>query len=252
MADPELTNWCKQNGTIFNGILAAFVSEGWRGIIATKDLQPGEVVLRVPERLLLTTRSAARDPQLVAALQRHRVGQNGGDGKVLSPHQVLGCHLLLEVSRGPDSFWWPYLKQLPRSYTSLANFVDDVVGELQLQHARDVATAAIDRAREEWREVLPLLQDLGLPKRFTAFRGWLWATSTLQSRTMYLPWCPAGALTPYGDLHNYQPPPAPYTPQLRTPATSIAASAATSPCCIASVTTPPATVGIPAENESSL
>ncbi|GLC41210.1 hypothetical protein PLESTB_001526700 [Pleodorina starrii] len=243
MADPELTSWCNRNGIEFNGIVAEYVSEGWRGIVATKDLQPGEVVLRVPERLLMTTRSAARDPQLAASMQRHqaRTAPAAGSGAAgaavgscgLSPFQALACHLLLEVSRGPDSFWWPYLKQLPRSYTSLANFGPDDAAALQLQHARDAAVAAADRAREEWRGALPVLHELGLPKRFTSFRAWLWAASSLHSRTMYLPWCPAGALTPYGDLHNYQPPPAPYTPQLGGPAAVAAGradAAAASPC----------------------
>ncbi|EFJ52354.1 hypothetical protein VOLCADRAFT_86703 [Volvox carteri f. nagariensis] len=170
MADQELTSWCMLNGVTFNGIVAAFVSEGWRGIVATRDLQPGEAVLRVPERLLLTTRSAARDPQLAAALQRHTERSRGvaaapscGGGCGLGPHQVLACHLLLEVSRGPQSFWWPYLKQLPRSYTSLANFSPDDVAELQLQDALDAAEAAVERARTEWRQALHVLHDLPAP-----------------------------------------------------------------------------------------
>lgn len=46
-------------------------------------------------------------------------------------------------------------------------------------------------------------------------QAWLWAASTLSSRTMYVPYDPAGALTPFGDLHNYAPPPPPLTPCLR-------------------------------------
>jgi hypothetical protein len=132
----------------------------------------GEVVLRVPAHLLLTTRSAARDPQLAAALQRNRLRTAGDDSTStgpalceetpgLSPHQLLACHLLLEVSRGPDSFWWPYLKQLPRSYTSLANFAAEDTAALQLQQGRDAAAAAVERARGEWRAALPVLRDLG-------------------------------------------------------------------------------------------
>ena len=34
---------------------------------------------------------------------------------------------------------------------------------------------------------------------------------------MYLPGAPAGALTPLGDLHNYQPPAAPFTPTFQLP-----------------------------------
>ncbi|PNH05183.1 Protein SET DOMAIN GROUP 40 [Tetrabaena socialis] len=222
MPHEELAGWCEQHGVVLNGIAAGFVEEGWRGVIATKDLAPDDVVLRVPERLLLTTRSAVRDPALAAALlrasapsdPRQHPSASSSLNAGLSPHQVLACHLLLEVSRGAASFWWPYLRQLPRSYSSLPNFAAADAAELQLRHARDAAETAAERAEEEWRGALPVLQHLGLPKRFAGLRAWLWAACTLHSRTMYLPWCPAGALTPFGDLHNYQPPPPPYTPSL--------------------------------------
>ncbi|KAG2448798.1 hypothetical protein HYH02_006149 [Chlamydomonas schloesseri] len=217
MAEPELLAWCAKHGVEFGGIEAAYVSEGWRGIVATRALTPGEAVLRVPGRLLMTSRSARADPHLAAALARLAASPDPDDAAAaaaLTPHQLLATHLLHEVSKGPDSFWYPYLKQLPRSYTSPAHFSADDVAALQLQLAQDVAAAAVERAKQEWRGALPLLQALGLPKRFTLLRSWLWAASTLHSRTMYLPWCPAGALTPFGDLHNYAPPPPPYVPQV--------------------------------------
>ncbi|GFR42519.1 hypothetical protein Agub_g3413, partial [Astrephomene gubernaculifera] len=155
--------------------------------VATKDLQPDEVILRVPEHLLLTTRSALREPHFTTALCRcypsfnpslpsssaphtspspapstsHRSSTTTPSLLPLSPHQLLACHLLHEVSKGPDSFWWPYLKQLPRSYTSLLNFSPQETAELQLRHACDVAAEAAEKAREEWQGALPLLQELG-------------------------------------------------------------------------------------------
>nr|ADX78230.1 CIA6 [Chlamydomonas reinhardtii] len=232
MADPELLAWCRKHGVEFGGIQAAYVDEGWRGVVATRDLAPGDTVLRVPGRLLMTTRSARADPALAAALSRLAASPDPDDvaaAAALTPHQLLATHLLHEVSKGPESFWHPYLQQLPRSYTSLAHFSADDAAALQLQLAQDVAAAAAERAREEWQGALPLLRALGLPKRFALLRSWLWAASTLHSRTMFLPWCPAGALTPFGDLHNYAPPPPPYVPQLgvaedRTAAESAAAA----------------------------
>ncbi|GFR42520.1 hypothetical protein Agub_g3414, partial [Astrephomene gubernaculifera] len=90
----------------------------------------------------------------------------------------------------------------------------------------------------------------GLPKRFTVLRAWLWAASTLHSRTMYLPWCPAGALTPYGDLHNYQPPPPPYTPQLGGVAMAAAAPGVTAVVARNAGNTTGAVVGAAAANDT--
>lgn len=124
----------------------------------------GDTVLRVPGRLLMTTRSARADPALAAALSRLAASPDPDDvaaAAALTPHQLLATHLLHEVSKGPESFWHPYLQQLPRSYTSLAHFSADDAAALQLQLAQDVAAAAAERAREEWQGALPLLRALG-------------------------------------------------------------------------------------------
>lgn len=55
----------------------------------------------------------------------------------------------------------------------------------------------------------------GMPAPFTSLHAWRWSAATVASRTMHLPGsCPAGALTPFGDLFNHQPPPAPLLPDL--------------------------------------
>lgn len=69
MASPELLDWCRRGGVQWDGIEAGYVGEGWRGVVATRDLAAGTCVLRVPQRLLMTASSARRDPQLSAALK---------------------------------------------------------------------------------------------------------------------------------------------------------------------------------------
>lgn len=53
--------------------------------------------------------------------------------KVLSPSpQVLAVHLLHEVSKGEVSFWCPYLRSLPRSYTTAMCFRPGDIEALQV------------------------------------------------------------------------------------------------------------------------
>ncbi len=59
-----------------------------------------------------------------------------------------------------------------------------------------------------------LLMPVGLPKKWCSLKAWLWASSTVCSRTMHVPFSSAGALTPFGDLHNYHPPPPPHYPEI--------------------------------------
>ncbi len=59
-----------------------------------------------------------------------------------------------------------------------------------------------------------LLMPEGLPKKWCSLKAWLWASSTVCSRTMHVPYSSAGALTPFGDLHNYHSPPPPHYPEI--------------------------------------
>ena len=55
------------------------MADGWRGVLATQVLESGDCLLSVPETLLMTGRSARRDPLLNATLVQH---------PQLSPYQV--------------------------------------------------------------------------------------------------------------------------------------------------------------------
>lgn len=74
------SDWCAASGIAPNGIQAGFVAHGWRGIVAMTSIHPGTVVLEVPERLLMSRRSAEADPVLRRVLQAH---------PGLQPEQVL-------------------------------------------------------------------------------------------------------------------------------------------------------------------
>lgn len=50
------------------------------------------------------------------------------------------------------------------------------------------------------------MNELNLKSQFLAFRAWLWASATISSRTLHIPWDDAGCLCPVGDFFNYAPP----------------------------------------------
>lgn len=53
-----------------------------------------------------------------------------------------------------------------------------------------------------------------MPAKFKTLGAWRWAAATVASRTMHLPDDAAGALMPFGDLHNHRSPPAATQPDL--------------------------------------
>ncbi|KAK9811842.1 hypothetical protein WJX72_011071 [[Myrmecia] bisecta] len=195
---PLFLEWLAKHGVKQHNISGAHV-DGLRGVVATADIEPDTVILEVPESLLMTAHSARQDTVLNSTLHSH--------GQGLSAEQVLAVHLLHEVSKGETSFWAPYLQQLPHSYTTLAHFSPEACEALQCPYARSVAHQAVQQQAADWQQAKPVLKALGLPPKWRSKKAWLWASATVSSRTMYVPFCKGGALTPFGDLHNYCPPP---------------------------------------------
>ena len=209
--DAAFWAWATSSGVEAIRCAPGEVSEGWRGVVATDDIAADDVVLRVPGELLMSARSAARDPDLVAAFEN-------APSPGLTPADRLCCHLLREAARGAASPWHLYIAQLPRAYNILACWSDAERAELQVPHAVDAAARAAEEVRAARRRAAPALDALALPRAFRGERAWLWAHATVSSRTVFVPFDPAGALCPVGDLFNYAPPPPAHAPKfLGTP-----------------------------------
>ncbi|WOL16853.1 hypothetical protein Cni_G25641 [Canna indica] len=182
-----------------------FPDAGGRGLAAARDLRKGELILRVPKSSLLTTDSAMDDKKLAYCIERHR--------HRLSSTQMLVVVLLAEVGKGRRSRWYPYLVQLPRSYNTLANFTSFEIHALQVEDAIWVSEKAITIAKSDWKEAVSLMQELDFKPQLLTFRSWLWASATISSRTLHIPWDSAGCLCPVGDLFNYAAPDEDYCPE---------------------------------------
>jgi hypothetical protein len=165
-------------------------------------------VLRVPRRLLMCVESARRDPEMQAALEQ------ADPQHLLSSEQVLAAHLLHEAAKGPASFWHPYIRSLPPSYSTAACLSEAEVAALQAPTAVQAARAAAAAAHEQHCSARALLRSLRLEPKWRSAAAWRWAASTISSRAMHMPADPAGALAPLADFHNFRPPPFPVTPTL--------------------------------------
>ncbi|KDP35711.1 hypothetical protein JCGZ_10483 [Jatropha curcas] len=177
--------------------LSHFPDAGGRGLGAARDLWKGELVLRVPKPALLTRDSLLKDGLLSSFVNGH---------PSLSPTQILTVCLLYEMGKGKSSFWYPYLMHLPRSYETLATFSEFEKQAFQVDDAVWTTEKAISKAESEWKEANLLMQELKLKPRFLTLRAWIWASATISSRTLHIPWDEAGCLCPVGDLFNYAAP----------------------------------------------
>ncbi|OAY65229.1 Protein SET DOMAIN GROUP 40 [Ananas comosus] len=174
-----------------------FPDAGGRGLGAARDLKKGELVLRVPRTALLTSDSVVRDEKIACCIKRY---------PHLSSTQILAVCLLAEVGKGKSSKWYPYLLQLPQYYSTLANFTDYEIKSFQLEDTIWVAEKAVKKAKSDWEEVITLMKEMQLKPQLLTLKSWLWASATVSSRTLHIPWDSAGCLCPVGDLFNYAAP----------------------------------------------
>lgn len=181
MAEAELLDWAHSNHVTdaakeqpscigYSLAIATFPHAGGRGLAAARDLKEGELILMVPENALLSVESAKEDAHFMKALQLF---------PDLSPVQVLIALLLREIGKGALSRWFPYLKTLPRSYQTLAQFSRFEIQALQVEDAVWAAERAVEMAHKEWEETKPLLQTLGLRHHLLTLKVWRWACSTV-------------------------------------------------------------------------
>lgn len=119
-------------------------------------------------------------------------------------------HLLREIAKGRTSERFPYLVHLPRYYHTASFYSPFEAQALQVKDAVSMAEGVVQNSREEWLQARPVLEKLGLGRRFCTLQGWLWAFATISSRTLYVPWDEAGTLCPVGDFFNYACPGVPY------------------------------------------
>ncbi|XP_060194309.1 protein SET DOMAIN GROUP 40 [Lycium barbarum] len=175
-----------------------FPEAGGRGLEAARDIRKGELILSVPKGALMTSQSLMMNDEVLSiAMKKH---------PTLSSTQILAVALLNEVNKGKSSRWWPYLKQFPRSYDTLADFGKFEIQALQIDDAIWAGQKASRKAEEEWNEANVLMHELKLKPQLLALKAWLWASGSISSRTMHIPWDEAGCLCPVGDFFNYTAP----------------------------------------------
>ncbi|XP_058098152.1 protein SET DOMAIN GROUP 40 isoform X2 [Magnolia sinica] len=80
------------------------------------------------------------------------------------------------------------------------------LSSIQVDDAIWTSEKAVSRAQSDWKEALALMKELELKPQLLSFRSWLWASATISSRTLHIPWDEAGCLCPVGDFFNYAAP----------------------------------------------
>eukprot|EP01025_Chloroclados_australasicus_P013381 TRINITY_DN16304_c0_g1_i3.p1 TRINITY_DN16304_c0_g1~~TRINITY_DN16304_c0_g1_i3.p1 ORF type:complete len:402 (-),score=30.15 TRINITY_DN16304_c0_g1_i3:47-1252(-) len=201
MKQGDFLNWCKSKQIQQNKITINQIDSYNRGIFATNTIDPDEVILKVPQRILLSTDKA---DQIL----------NGIDCSQLNETQILGLCLLTEISKGAKSQWNEYFKTLPQKFFTFHCFRPFEIELLQIDYAVNRAQQVRLQTINNWSKIKKIMKELRISETLRTFGSWAWCEGCISSRTMYVPWADVGTLTPFGDMFNHVQPPLQCTPQI--------------------------------------
>ncbi|XP_078615379.1 SET domain-containing protein 4-like isoform X2 [Branchiostoma floridae x Branchiostoma japonicum] len=179
-----------------------------RGTMAARNIKAGEVIIAVPRNILISCRTVLSS-KLGTELKKW-----SGTSRFTCA-QVLSLFLLIEKNKGEDSFWYPYIRSLPNSFTTPVYFTESELNALSpslQEKARDLKKELLHAFNDLEPFVTSCLPELDSKFTFDAFR---WAWSVLKTRTLYQEDCRSpylsnkepqtSTLVPMLDLINHSP-----------------------------------------------
>ncbi|GAB1597643.1 actin-histidine N-methyltransferase-like [Argonauta hians] len=195
--------WLKDNDVDTSMVKVDDFSDHGFGLRASEDLKEGDLFLSIPRKLMMSTETASRS-QMGSLIEEDKLLQS-------MPNVVLAIHLLGE-SKNPDSFWYPYIKCLPKTYNTTLYFTPE---ELKLLKGSPVLTEAFNnykRIARQYAYFYKLFQNnhyagkFPLRESFT-YDDYRWAVSTVMTRQNQIPSSNGNqminALIPFWDMCNH-------------------------------------------------
>ena len=107
----RLIQWLREGGRNFSQaqLKPAIFADTGRGLMATRSVHPGEVLVSIPEEVLITSSKVIQDAVLWKALKASRVK--------LRTMDLLAFFLLYQKFLGEKSQWKAYIDSLPVEYS---------------------------------------------------------------------------------------------------------------------------------------
>lgn len=183
--DPEsivLLKWAKRNGISYGKLCPANFPQTGRGLMTNKRLRSGDLVISVPESMLISSKTA----------NQSKIGKQLSELNLkpaLSVKQMLCSFLLYEKYRGRTSFWYPYIKTLPKSFNTPAYFSEEEIQPLpfDLQHESGVQVTTVRESYKGFKECLEEHSTLldGKFVDFVTFDEFRWAWFVVNTRSVY-------------------------------------------------------------------
>ena len=195
----KFREWLKRNDCDFDRLIdwpSYDTLSGSRGAIAKSDILTNEVMLVIPQQLMISPPNAFKDPIIGLSLYDSK--------ELLTGDILIAVYLAYEYEKGEDSFYYPYLKILPKPST-ISEWCDDDLMELQDDSLALRAKRGKNRVKIMYEcNVLPYRNKY--TKLFThdslSYESFLFSWYSIQARAFgrRLPWT---AMVPFADCLNH-------------------------------------------------
>ncbi|XP_018416991.1 PREDICTED: SET domain-containing protein 4 [Nanorana parkeri] len=205
----ELRKWLKDRGFHDSQLRTAHFPDTGRGLMTTSLLQPGDMIISLPESCLLTTDTVLKS-YLGDHIRRWR--------PPISPLVALCTFLVAERYFGDRSLWKPYLDVLPSSYSCPLCWEPEMVMLLpeplrqRAEQQRAVVQEFYFSNVSFFRSLQSLFQEDA--ENILSYDAMRWAWCTVNTRTVYMKHTQRDyfsseqdvyALAPLLDLLNHSP-----------------------------------------------
>lgn len=145
-------------------LAAAAIPGAGRGLVATSAIGKGEVLLHLPQPLLITPEAVLQRSALRGLLEDRP--------EPLPSWSVLALWLAEARAAGEHDIWWPYLRLLPARTGCVLEWSEEELGWLAGSQLAEAAAEIRGAADASWAEMQPMLAaaaalGLGPPGAFT-------------------------------------------------------------------------------------
>ena len=190
--------WLHDNGAVFSKIEWPSVDTvgGCRGAQAIDDISPEEHMIEIPIQLMMSPPIALADTVIGPILRLHEEALRGD--------LLLSLFIMFEMSKGPQSFYFPYLEILPEP-GCVSQWTDMQLQQLQNENLMLKSKNRLSMLRNSYnRSILPLCNRYPeqLPVKKFSYDSFLFAWYSVQARAFgrRLPWT---AMVPFADCLNH-------------------------------------------------
>ncbi|XP_078001252.1 actin-histidine N-methyltransferase-like isoform X2 [Glandiceps talaboti] len=196
-------SWLKSNAVKTDHVKVEKYGHKGFGLTAVQDIKGKTDMFKIHRRVMLTTETA-KASVLGNVISKDRVLQ-------AMPNILLSVHLLCEKLL-PESFWMPYIRMLPRKYTTPLYFDIEELKLMQGSPSLEDALKQYKNIARQYAYFYKLFQSLPdstkVPfKEYFLFDDYRWAVSTVMTRQNQIPSVDSlqmsTALVPLWDMCNH-------------------------------------------------